>query len=184
MFKTKFRPTLFLNQTVMGAWLNHAGSPTKSVVKRLFLTIQKQAFNDRFSNRIEIFSSESCSTSPKSGNSLSSYAFFDWYPLFSRSFKTTCFVQSSDTCSFISLLYCFSLISFTLYLYCQFATYCNVGRSLRQRRNISSRSTESRDLLQWAINWQQQRRRLFVRNSEVAAQCVQLASSGPGYVCF
>ena len=36
---------------------------------------------------------------------------------------------------------------------------CNAGRSLRWRRSSSSRCTGSRDLSQWAVGWQQQRRR-------------------------
>jgi len=60
----------------------------------------------------------------------------------------------------------------------------NAGRSLRRRRSFISKSRCSRDLLQRAAGLQRrQRRRLLVRNAEVAAYCVQLASSGPGYVC-
>ena len=52
----------------------------------------------------------------------------------------------------------------------QFARRCNAWRSLRQRRSFSSRSTRSRDLLQWAVGLQHQRqRRLFTLKAEVAA---------------
>ena len=52
----------------------------------------------------------------------------------------------------------------------QFARRCNAWRSLRQRRSFSSRSTRSRDLLQWAVGLQhQRRRRLFTLKAAVAA---------------
>ena len=49
---------------------------------------------------------------------------------------------------------------------------CNDGRGLRQRHNISSKTTRSPDLLQWAIGLQQQqqRRRQFVLKTEMTTR--------------
>jgi len=60
-----------------------------------------------------------------------------------------------------------------------------LGGAYTGGESFSSRSTGSSDLLLWAVGWQQQqrRRRLFALKAEVAAQCVQLASAGPVYLC-
>jgi len=51
----------------------------------------------------------------------------------------------------------------------QLVERCNAGRSLRQRRRFSGRSTRWRDLLQWAAGLQPRRRRLFMLKAVVDA---------------